>query len=597
MILLGRTTRMRAFFRELRTRNVDRAALAYAGAGWLLAQGGGLLADAYQWPGWVIRALLTVLLLGFPLVLVLAWFFELTPAGLVAEGTETRAAAIRLRTRRKLDVIIAALVVAGLGYLAASYDWRRTPDAVPPPLVTTATLAVLPFKPLLAANRDEALELGMTDTLIARLSGIADVTVRPLSSVRRYDDIDQDALTAGRELEVATVLDGSIQRAGERLRVTVRLLSVADGRQLWTAQFDEQTGDVFAVQDSIASRLISALALQLTTADRRNMDRYRSRDPEAYQLFVRGRGLCASRRPESVNRGIEHLEEGVRRDPDLALLQAALADCYLVKAVFGSEMPVPLYARSLVAANRALALDPELSDAHTALGHLMLQYEFDWAGAEREHLKAISLDPRNAIAHYRLGLVRGLSGRYDEALAEMAIARKLEPLWAPAAANYSWMLVLSGRSEEAEAEAKRAIDIDPDFAYARSVLGRALLSQGRYDEALQVFRSRRSAPGPRGFADIVVALAMAGRMDAARRELDRLLDLTRERYVPSYDIAVAYKMIGDEESALHWLDKAVQERSTMSMIAVDPAMASMRTNPRFKAILKRIGVPSRTPGE
>lgn len=586
---------MKGLLRELRARNVDRAALAYAGAGWLLAQGAQLLADAYHWPGGVIRALLAALMLGFPLVLVLAWFFEWTPAGLVAEGSTAPGAAIRLRTRRKLDIAIAVLLVTALGYFAVTRDWRTAdPKRVMPVSASTATLAVLPFKPLLATTRDEALELGMTDTLIARLSGIADVTVRPLSSVRHYDEIDQDALAAGRELEVATVLEGSIQRAGDRLRVTVRLLEVADGRQLWSAHFDEQQGDVFAIQDSIAGRLISALALQLTDADRRNMDRYRSRDPEAYQQFVLGRGLCAARKPESVDRGIGYLEKGISRDPDLAPLQAALADCYLIKAVFGNEMPAPLYARSLDAANRALALDDELSDAHTALGHVKLQYEFDWVGAEREHLRAISLDPRSAIAHYRLGLLRAFGRRFDEALAELAIARELEPLWAPAAANYAWVLILADRSREAEAEAKRAIDIDPDFAYGRTVLGRALLSQGRYDEALEVLRSRRSAPGPRGHADIVVTLALAGRMDEARRELRRLVDLARQRYIPAYDIAVAYKMIGDEESALDWLDKAVEERSTMSVMAVDPALASMRTNPRFKAILKRIGLPEET---
>lgn len=204
---------MKGFLRELRARNVDRAALAYAGAGWLLAQGGQLLADAYRWPDWVIRALLAALMLGFPLILVLAWFFEWTPAGLVADGAEPPASAIRLRSRRKLDLAIAVLVIAALGYLAATWEWSD-PDTAPSEPVATATLAVLPFKPLLAATRDEALELGMTDTLIARLSSIEEVTVRPLSSVRRYGGLEQDALAAGRELEVGSVLDGSIQRIG-----------------------------------------------------------------------------------------------------------------------------------------------------------------------------------------------------------------------------------------------------------------------------------------------------------------------------------------------------------------------------------------------
>jgi TolB-like protein/Tfp pilus assembly protein PilF len=582
---------MKGLLRELRARNVDRAALAYAGAGWLLAQGGQLLADAYRWPDWVIRALLAALMLGFPLVLVLAWFFEWTPAGLVADGAGRPVSAIRLRTRRKLDLAIALLLFGVLGYLAATWNWREpSTGPAPAPLAPAATLAVLPFKPLLAATRDEALELGMTDTLIARLSGIEDVTVRPLSSVRRYGELEQDALAAGRELQLASVLDGSIQREGNRLRVTVRLINVADGSQLWSERFDEPQDDVFAVQDSIADRVIGALALRLTDSDRRRMDRYRTGDAQANHLYVLGRGLCISRRAENLDRGIEYLERAVARDPDYALLHAALADCYAIKTVFAGEPPLPLFARAREAATRALALDPDLGDAHATLGHLRWRFEFDWSGAEEGYLRAIALDPRNATAHYRLALLRGFAGRFDEGLAEMEIARQLEPLWAPAAANHAWLLVLAGRYAEGEAEARRAIEIDPDFAHSRSVLGRALLGQQRYDEALEAFRSRKG-PGPGSYADVAVTLAAAGRLAEARQELDGLLVLSRQHYVPAYDIAIGYAAIGDQEAALDWLDKAVEERANMQAIRVDPALASLHANPRFKTIVKRVGVP------
>jgi TolB-like protein/Tfp pilus assembly protein PilF len=585
---------MKGFLRELRSRNVDRAALAYAGAGWLLAQGGQLLADAYQWPDWVIRALLAALMLGFPLVLVLAWFLEWTPTGLVAEGTDAPTSAIRLRTRRKLDLAIAVLVIAALGYLAATWEWRKSdPDTAPAGPVTTATLAVLPFKPLLATTRDEALELGMTDTLIARLSSIEEVTVRPLSSVRRYGGLEQDALAAGRELEVASVLDGSIQRTGDRLRVTVRLFSVADGRQLWSDQFDEPQDDVFAVQDSIAGRVIAALSVRLSDSDRRRMERYRSGNAEAYNLYVLGRGLCVTRRIDSVDRAIRHLEDAVDRDPGYALLHSALADCYTVKAVFASEPPRPLFARAREAALQALSLDPELSDSHATLGHLKLQYDLDWTGAEQEFLKAIALDANAAEPHYRLALLFGFSGRFDDGLAEMSIARQLEPLWAAAAANEAFLLVLAGRYAEGEAAARRAIEIDPELVHARSVLGRALLGQGRYDEALEAFESRKG-PGPRSYADIAVALAAAGRIDEARRERDRILALSRQRYVPAYDIACIQASLGEHESALQWLDKSVEERSALAQAGVDPALTSMRSDPAFKAVLRRLGVPDAT---
>ena len=579
---------MKGFLREMRARNVDRAAIAYAGLGWLLAQGGQLLAEAYQWPGWVIRALLAALMLGFPLVLVLAWFLELTPAGLVADGAAS--SGIRLRTRRKLDFAIAALVVAVLVYLAATWEWRKT-DSLPSRSapVVAATLAVLPFKPLLAATRDEALELGMTDTLIARLSSIEEVTVRPLSSVRRYGALEQDPLAAGRELEVASVLDGSIQRMGDRLRVTVRLLNVTDGSQIWSQQFDEQRDDVFAVQDSIAARVIGALSLRLTDSDRRRVERFRSHDPEAYHLYVMARGLWRTRKVDSTDRAIDYLLRAIERDPGYALLHAGLAECYTIKAVFGTESPRKWFALAKDAVERALELDPELPDARLTRAHLTAHYDLDWAGAEQQYADVVAADPGNANAHYRLAILRGFSGRLEEGQAGLAVARRLEPLWAPAVANTAFLLTLAGRHAEAETEARRAIEIDPDFAYARSVLGRALVGQGRYDEAIATFRER-DTPGPRGHADVAFAFASAGRMAEARGELDRLLSLGRERYVPAYDIAVVHAVVGDDEAAIDWLEKAVEERSTLALVPADPAIASLRANPRFRALLARLGV-------
>ena len=584
---------MKGLLRELRARNVDRAALAYAGAGWLLAQGAQLLAEAYQWPGWVIRALLAALLLGFPLVLVLAWFFEWTPAGLVAEGSTAPGSAIRLRSRRKLDIAIAVLLLAALGYFAATRDWTADPERAAPAPAPTATLAVLPFKPLLAAMRDEALELGMTDTLIARLSSIEKVTVRPLSSVRRYGGLEQDALAAGRELEVASVLDGSIQQLDDRLRVTVRLLSVSDGRQLWSAQFDERRDDVFAVQDSIAERVIGALAVRLTASDRRRAERFGSRDPEAWNLYVMARGLWPTRKVESTDRAIGYLERAIKLDPQHPMLHAGLAECYTIKGVFGTEPPRPWFARAKDAVERALELDPELPDALLTRAHLRAHYDLDWAGAEEEYAAVIAMDPANANAHYRLGLLRGFSGRLDEGQSELAIARQLEPHWAPAVANTAFLLTLAGRHAEAETEALRAIEMDPGFAYARSILGRALVGEGRYEEALEIFRQRKT-PGPRGHADVAFALASAGRVDEARRELTRMTELARDRYVPAYDIAVVHAVLGDQDAAFEGLETAIAERSTVALVPADPALKSLREDPRFREFLARLRVQGAT---
>ena len=272
---------------EFRRRNVHRVLIAYLAVAWLLAQVAEFLSDAFAWPAWFLRALVIVLLLGLPAAIAIAWFFEWTPAGLVREEPEPRGAALRLRPHRRFDLAIAALLAAALGYFVATHEWR---DGEPrPPPAGRATLAVLPFKPVVATDRDEALEFGMTDTLILRLSGIAGMAVSPLSSVRRYSALDSDALAAGRELGVRSVLDGSVQRSGERLRVTARLFSVDDGRQLWSGRFDEQYTDIFAVQDSIADRVTAALAVQLTSVEQLRLARRPTSDSVAYDLFLNGR--------------------------------------------------------------------------------------------------------------------------------------------------------------------------------------------------------------------------------------------------------------------------------------------------------------------
>ena len=299
---------------EFRRRNVHRVLIAYLAVAWLLAQVAEFLSDAFAWPAWILRALVIVLLLGLPAAVAIAWFFEWTPAGLVREEPAPRGAALRLRPHRRFDLAIAALLAVALGYFAATHEWR---DEEPrPPPAGRATLAVLPFKPVVATDRDEALEFGMADTLILRLSGIAGMAVSPLSSVRRYSALDSDALAAGRELGVRSVLDGSVQRSGERLRVTARLLSVDDGRQLWSGRFDEQYTDIFAVQDSIADRVTAALAVQLSSVEQQRLARRPTSDSVAYDLFLNGRYHWNRRSsPDDLQKAIELLPPGRRARP------------------------------------------------------------------------------------------------------------------------------------------------------------------------------------------------------------------------------------------------------------------------------------------
>lgn len=575
---------------EFRRRNVHRVLIAYLAVAWLLAQVAEFLSDAFAWPAWILRALVVVLLLGLPAAVAVAWFFEWTPAGLVREEPAPRGTALRLRPHRGFDLAIAALLAVALGYFAATHEWR---DEEPrPPPAGRATLAVLPFKPVVATDRDEALEFGMADTLILRLSGIAGMAVSPLSSVRRYSALDSDALAAGRELGVRSVLDGSVQRSGERLRVTARLLSVDDGRQLWSGRFDEQYTDIFAVQDSIADRVTAALAVQLTSVEQQRLARRPTSDTVAYDLFLKGRYHWNRRSsPANLLKAIEYYQQAVARDPQFALAYSGLADALAVQAVFAAREPREVYPAALQAAERALQLDPDLAEAHATRGHIRLNFLHDWPGALEDFDEAIRHDPRYAMARVWRGFWLVFVGRTEEGLAELATAVELEPSSMPQVVTYARGLYSARRHGEAAAALERVVEVEPQNMLARALLASVYIELGRFDESL-VLASDVAGKSPSGFSVAAVALARAGRTDEARAALNRLVELAQHRYVPAYDIASVHAALGDADQAFQWLDRAFAEPSALlGNLRADPVMDPLRSDPRYREVERRLRLP------
>lgn len=576
---------------ELRRRNVDRVAIAYLAAAWLIAQVAQFLGETFAWPTWVMRALVIALLLGLPVAAAVAWFFELTPNGLVRERDLPAGATVRVRPHRALDLAIAALVVLAIGYFVFTNDWRGQGDQHARD-AATATLAVLPFKPIVASSRDEALEFGMADTLITRLSGVADMIVSPLSSVRRFVALDQDPIAAGRELGVESVLDGSVQKSGERLRVTTRLLRVADGRQLWSDRFDENYTDIFAVQDSIADRVTQALALQLSPEERRRVGRHASASTAAYDLFLNGRYYWNRRRSaDDLPRAAEFYSKAIAADPDFALAYSGLADILAIQGIFGVRAPDDVYPKALAASDRALELDPDLAEAHATRGHIRVNYLHDWAGALEDFDEAIRHDPRYAIAHLWRGYRLMFVGRENEGLVELQAARDLEPDSLPIALLHARGLYWARRFDAAAAEIQRVLAVDPDNAIGRSLLVSVYDQGGRSEDALEILsQGPPTAPGSRSLK--ALTLAGAGRLDEARAEVVRLESLAKQEYVSAYDIASASAAVGDLDRAFDWLEKAVVERaSLLSTIRIDPVMDVLRNDPRYVEIEQKIGMP------
>jgi DNA-binding winged helix-turn-helix (wHTH) protein/TolB-like protein/predicted negative regulator of RcsB-dependent stress response len=451
------------------------------------------------------------------------------------------------------------------------------------------TLAILPFKPLVPEQSEPSLEFGMADSLISQLAQRGDQVVSPLSSVRRYAAVDQDALAAGRELKVDTVLDGLIQRQDDRLRVSVHLLRVADGRQLWTQVFDQPFTDILEVQDTIATRIAKALSMQAPSAEMLAR-RHGTSDPEAYVLYASGRFAFSRLTEATLLQAIDFYRQAVTRDPSYARAYAGLADCYSLLGVIGARAPHETFPLARAAVDKALELDPQLASAYTARAQVRAVYDFDANGALQDLNRAAEVDPELSSIYFYRGVVYGSQGDSERSRQEFQRAQQLEPasLAAPAAAALS--LFYSRRYDEAITELRRILALDDNFQLARGFLIRTLLAKGAYDDALQELQGRNLQTfGSYGFR--AQALALAGRRDEAKAELDRVLALSKQRYVSAYDIGMIYAALHDKNNTFLWMNRAVDERATaVGSISRDPLLDFIRTDSRFPPLIKRIGL-------
>jgi TolB-like protein/DNA-binding winged helix-turn-helix (wHTH) protein/Flp pilus assembly protein TadD len=448
------------------------------------------------------------------------------------------------------------------------------------------TLAVLPFRPMIEAERDESLELGITETLIAQLHS-EQMAVRPLSSVRRYADPEQDALVAGRALGVSSILEGHLQRDGTRLRVSVRLLDVGSGRQLWADRFDEEMTDIFSVQDTIAAKVRAALLPEKAEAPAYVRP---TSDAEAYQLYASGRFLRRRADEDGLRRAIIQFERAIERDPDFALAYAGLAECHAILGVFGILAPHDTFPRAIKAFDRALELAPDLAEAHASLGHVKIQYEHDWAGGEAALRHAIRLNPNFAPAQQWLGILLALSGRFEESLDQLRIAQDLEPSSALYSALAGMLLTYQRRYDQAIEQLTGTLEMMPDFPTAHAYITFAHIRRGDFDTALQYLdRMPLQAPGSAAYRGQLYALA--GRPDDARAEITRLIELSSHQYVAAYDIATVHAALGDIDQAFHWLELAFIDRSQLiGWVPWDPVFDGLRGDPRYPGIVARLSV-------
>lgn len=457
---------------------------------------------------------------------------------------------------------------------------------------TVHVIAVLPFMPLVTAHRDPALELGMADALIARLSGIREVVVRPISSVRKYVDGDQDSLKAGRELGVESVLEGSIQRWGDFIRMTVRLMEVSTGAALWAGTFDERFTDIFSVQDAIAERVAGALALQLGHEERRRLTRRHTENAEAYELYLKGRYHLDRLTPPEMQTGISYFHRAIAIDPTYALAYLGLANAFF-RMPLGGEMPSSeFYPKAKAAARKAIDIDDTLAGAHAALGWIMFWYEWNWSEAETQFGRALELDPNDAESHLGYAHLLSNTGRHAEGLAEVGRARALDPLYLLSNALEGQFLLHAGRTDDALARLQTTLELEPHFWLARLFASSTYIEKGMFAEAVtEAHKARELSSGSsHAVAFESYALARSGKRAEASGVLEELLSSSRGRYIPPYHLALLYHGLGEREQTLESLERGYKQRDPkMVFLNVEPKWNNLREEPRFKDIMRRVG--------
>lgn len=454
------------------------------------------------------------------------------------------------------------------------------------------TVAVLPFKTLGAGQANEYLQFGLADTLITRLSNIGQLVVRPTSSVLHYVDGVRDVTRAGRELGVDCLLDGRVQRLEDRIRVTVQLLRTDDGAPLWAEKFDEHFTDIFALQDSITERVMSALTLRLSALEQQRLAQRCTDNAAAYQAYLKGRYFWNKRTEDEIKKAVEYFKQALELDPDFALAWVGLAESYVLYSIYCLTPPREAYAQAKAAVLKALELDEQLAEAHATLGLIKYEYDWDWAGAERELVRALELKPHHATAHHWHAGLLVAQGRFAKGLEAIRRAQELDPLSLIIHAMAGWFYYYARQYDLALQEVTKALEIDHNFGIGYVLLALIHERLSWIGAALEAARTGRELLEESSLSlwALIQVLNAANRRAEAQELLEKLERLAEQQYVSPYERALIYLSQGDHELAFAWFEEALAQRDPwLVWLKVEPRLDPLRADPRFARLLACVG--------
>jgi len=577
----------RNFFAELKRRNVYKVAVAYGVVAWLLMQIASQLFPFFDIPNWVVRVVVLLLIIGFPIALIIAWAFETTPEGIKRTDAADSAGQQSRGGAWVYVVLIGAALSFGLFFVGRYTAKQAAPqqDQVAS-AVRQKSIAVLPLLNESGDPKDEYFSDGLSEELIAALAQISGLKVIGRSSSFRFKDRKEEPKTIGEKLGVNTLLDGTVRKQGDRVRIVAQLVNAADGSQLWTRTFDRQLKDIFAVQEEIARAVAESLKVTLLGSD--STQKRASENVEAHNAYLEGHFHFQRRNIEDYRKAVDYFDEAIRLDPAYALVYAERSEAWTFIGDLTGQRPIT-YPKARSDAEKAVAIAPTLAEARAALGFALCFVDWKFAEGLAELKRAKELSPANPTANDLLARIIVYMGQFDEAERQARHAVELDPLSTVTQSNLARVLFYAGKLDEANFFARKAAELQPTGASSHRWQVLIAAQRGDGETAL---REAQLEPddGYRRF-ELAVAQYVVGDRQAADAALGDLLAKAREGY--AYQIAEVYAVRGEKDKAFEWLQVAFDDRDAgMLSLLADPLMRSLHDDPRYKSFLAKLGLPA-----
>ncbi len=584
---------MNNFFAELKRRNVYKVAVAYAVVGWLLVQVTTQVFPIFEIPNWALRLIVLAIIIGFPIALVMAWAFELTPEG-IKRTEDVDLAQVRTKAHAWIYIVVVGAVVSislfFIGrYTVGNKTTPRLSETAIGSSIPQKSIAVLPLLNESGDPRDEYFSDGLSEELIAALGQIRDLKVIGRSSSFRFKDRKEEPKTIGEKLGVSTLLEGTVRKQGDKVRIVAELINAADGTELWSRIFDRELKDIFAVQAEIAKAVAASLELTLLGIKDAVATNASTKSVEAHNAYLQGHFYFARRNVEDYRKAITFFDQATRLDPDYALAYAERSEVWTFIGDLNTEQKKDAWAAAKRDAEKAVAVGPNLAEAHAALGWVRFFTEWKFAEGLAELRRAKELAPANPTANDLLARVLVYLGQIQEGekLARQAI--ELDPLAYLARGNLARILLAEGKLDEADAAARKSAELQPAAAGSHRWQVVVAVQRGDGETAL---REAQLEPDE-GYRRFELALAQCVRADreAADAALADLIANFRNQL--AYQIAEIYAVRGETDKAFEWLQISLDNHDTgLLSLLIDPLIRGLRGDPRYKSMLEKIGLPT-----